>query len=118
MTWIYQQSTGQFLYNGTMVSTGYSGMGPGKNNPAMQSFKHFGPIPQGKYKIGMLYHSHKTGPFAMNLTPINHNALGRTSFEIHGDNPTHTASSGCIILPRDVRLKIGASADKILEVVK
>ncbi|MBS0352021.1 MAG: DUF2778 domain-containing protein [Proteobacteria bacterium] len=118
MTWTYKQSTGQIMLNNKAIGTGYSGIGQGKNNPILQSFRNLGPIPQGRYKIGPLYHSHKTGPFVMNLIPINHNALGRSSFEIHDDNPTHNVSNGCIILSRDLRLRIGMDKDKILEVVK
>ena len=47
------------------------------------------------------------------------NTYGRDGFLIHGDNTAmnHTASHGCIILPRIVRAGIDASDDKVLEVV-
>ena len=34
----------------------------------------------------------------MNLTPLGHNALGRTGFMIHGNNVQDNASQGCVIL--------------------
>ncbi len=54
------------------------------------------------------------------LTPRGHTALGRTSFQIHGDsiNAPGEASSGCIIMPRMVRERIWRSNDRLLKVVK
>jgi hypothetical protein len=53
------------------------------------------------------------------LSPVGHDAHGRSSFLIHGDNSlgNHTASHGCIILSRMVREKMRASGDMDLEVV-
>jgi len=50
----------------------------------------------------------------MNLSPIGHNAHGRTAFRIHGDSGIRpgTASEGCIILPLAIRQKIADSNDK------
>jgi hypothetical protein len=42
--------------------------------------------------------------------------FGRSAFMIHGDNRTHTASQGCIILRRDLREQIDRSDDKELTV--
>jgi len=80
LCWIYSQSTGRLTHvddkgniNYTADATadsGYSGYGPGLNNPAMQSVqakKHgdpAGPIPQGLYIIGKPYDSPTTGPIS------------------------------------------------------
>jgi len=100
MGWTYSQSTGKINHNGTFIGRGYSGKGAGKNNPSMQ-------------------HVRAEGPVTMKLTPIGHNALGRTLFRIHGDNQrmNFTASEGCIILSRSIREKIANSDDTRLNVI-
>lgn len=114
MSWTYHQSTGALLHNGRRVASGYSGSGAGRNNGAMQATHNVGPIPRGAYRIGTPYNTNSHGPHVMRLTPVGHNALGRSGFLIHGDNRTHTASQGCIILPRNVRDTISTSRDHSL----
>lgn len=107
----YSQTTGIFTGPG-ISATGYSGRSDGLNNPSMQSVHDVGPIPQGDYTIQAPHADPKVGPIAMRLVPWTHNTMfGRGSFLIHGDNAqqNHSASEGCIILPRDVRVKIGIS---------
>jgi hypothetical protein len=117
MPWKFDQSSGELRYNGNLIGTGYSGKGVGKNNSTMQHIDFIGPIPTGEYTIGPAYASNTgLGPVVMNLDPINHNALGRTLFRIHGDNSTGSASEGCIIVSRAAREKVAASQDRILEV--
>lgn len=103
---VYSQSLGYLWgFDGTHKSTGYSGFGPGKNNPRMEGVRNIGPIPRGLYAVGQSYDSARTGPLSIPLSPVKHDSLGRTDFLIHGDsikNPG-TASTGCIILPRDIR---------------
>ena len=82
LCWVYSQSTGQLTHvdaNGNVDYTanrGYSGYGPGVNNPAMESVQATqhgdpaGPIPSGYYSIGRPFHSAQTGPGAMRLTPL------------------------------------------------
>ena len=53
----------------------------------------------------------------MPLTPVGHDALGRSGFFIHGDSIKGGASHGCIVLPRPVRLFIANSGDQDLTVV-
>ena len=53
----------------------------------------------------------------MNLQPINHNALGRSGFMIHGNNVQNNASQGCIILGPALRQQIANSGDTTLIVV-
>lgn len=105
----YSQSTGLFTGAGLTV-TGYSGHGEGLDNASMQDVHDIGPLPQGVYTIQPPHADTKVGPVAMRLVPAASNDMhGRGDFLIHGDNAAqnHTASEGCIILPRDVRVKIG-----------
>jgi RHS repeat-associated protein len=134
LCWLYIQSTGELLhldsnqYADYYATGGYSGYGPGYNNPAMESVQSLrrgdpaGPIPAQSYSIGRPFHSAHTGPGAMRLTPIGGlNALGRKDLEIHGDNSQYnnTASTGCIIEGPAVRNKIAQSLanDNCLKVV-
>lgn len=100
-----------------VIGIGYSGTGDGKNNPEMEAVRMIGPLPRGDYEIGPIYDTLHLGPRVMPLTPIGHDALGRSGFFIHGDNAKHDASHGCIILPRGVRELIGAAGDRHLRVV-
>lgn len=117
--WKYDISSGQLSRNGKLVLTGYSGKkGRWRNNPETCHEVAKGPLPPGRYKIGKPFDSGKTGKGAMPLTPMGHDALGRSAFQIHGDNKAGDASTGCIIangLP--VRLAIWNTGDHELEVV-
>jgi RHS repeat-associated protein len=132
LCWIYSQSTGQLTHvdaSGNVDYTangGYSGYGAGLMNPAMQNVQSqqpgdsAGPIPQGEYSIGAPHYSPNTGPMTMNLDPIKGtNTFGRTLLRIHGDNNAHnhTASTGCIVEPPNVRKRIADSRDNCLKVV-
>ena len=120
MTWQYNQRTGRLQRNGHDVSTGYSGMGIGRNNPVMENARDLGPIPRGRYRIGPQYRHPTKGPVTMALEPIGHAAHGRTHFLIHGDsirNPGN-ASEGCIVLDRAARQAIAASGDNEIEVIQ
>lgn len=118
MTWTYSQSSGELSQDGVFAGTGYSGAGIGRNNPVAQATPNVGPVPQGYYEIGPPYTSPKTGPITMVLTPDpNTQVFGRTAFRIHGDNASHTASHGCIILGPAIRKEIAASGDTQLEVL-
>lgn len=120
MTWVYSQKKGNLKHNGVTISTGYSGHGEGKNNPKLETKKNVGPIPRGLYDIGLSYDHASKGPTTMGLTPVGHNACGRSDFLIHGDSIKYPgcASEGCIILNRDTRNKISDSKDKRLEVIE
>ena len=100
---------------------GYSGRQPdGKNQPNKQSEHNIGPIPVGSYRIGPPIDTMTHGPFVMPLSPDPDNQMfGRDGFLIHGDSVVHpgTASEGCIILARDVRQKVWASADHTIHVI-
>ena len=123
MPWIYHQSTGVLNYrhehSSHPVGRGYSGAPGSMNKPTLEGVPFKGPIPRGNYHIGPMYHHHDKGPDVMNLTPVGHDAHKRDHFRIHGDNKhlNHSASEGCIILPKPIRLRLGHSLDKELHVV-
>ncbi len=121
MTWRYDQSNGDITRNGVFVGTGYSGAGrtaaTGRNNPAMEAEQGRGPIPRGRWKIGPAYKHPNLGPICMVLTPVGHEAHGRTLFRIHGNNTANDASHGCIIAAPGIRKAIADSGDTELEVV-
>jgi RHS repeat-associated protein len=126
LCWIYYQTTGRLEHvlmssDSTIIDyssgSGYSGVGAGLNNPAMQSVPNVGPIPQGAYRIGPSYDSPHMGRSTMNLRPsATTNTFGRSLFRIHGDNQqrNNTASEGCIIESASVRQRIANSGDNCL----
>lgn len=122
MAWKYSQSTGQFNNPvGSGVCLGYSGHAEGLNNPKLQAVREVGPIPQGDWKIGAFFDdAGGKGLIVAHLTPLpGTETFGRSGFMIHGDNGqgNHTASEGCLILPRLVRGMVMASSDRMLTVV-
>jgi hypothetical protein len=115
--WTYEQRTGRFLdVDGEHIATGYSGFGPCRNDPATERLAGLGPLPRGRYHIGHEVDSSTRGPVVLPLTPVGHDAHGRSGFLIHGDSREHPgqASHGCIILPRAVREMISDSEDREL----
>lgn len=125
--WTYDQSSGRLFRDGKFFSPGYSGKGRGKNNPALQGVRGVGPIPRGKWRLVSIYDSKNVGPRTIRLHAVDatpgddrHDATGRTAFRIHGDSirAPGTASRGCIILPRTVRVAMWSSGDHDLEVVE
>jgi hypothetical protein len=120
MPWEYNQQTGNLTRNSQQVGVGYSGRGNGWNNPLMEAVQGVGPIPRGRYRIGSQHVHPGKGPVTMALSPVGHNAHGRTHFLIHGDSIQHPgdASEGCVVLPRPVREAIAASGDTDLQVVQ
>lgn len=121
--WKYSQSTGELTSPaGSSVGHGYSGHGDGVNNPALQNVEKVGPIPQGLWSIGQFFYDiGGKGPIVAHLTPMPEtNTFSRSGFMIHGDNEelNHTASEGCIILPRGIRQMMEVSLDRSLLVVE
>lgn len=124
--WKWDQSAGELSCDGVFVSPGYSGKANGVNNPSLQGKVGYGPIPQGRWKIVERYDSANVGPYALVLHAVDatpgddrHDPTGRGAFRIHGDNVRgdRSASKGCIILPRAIRVRIWTSGDRDLEVV-
>lgn len=122
MAWTYEQRTGALHWNGKLFAVGYSGGGPGKNNPSMEQVKRVGPIPKGWYTIsGPPYTSPTHGPFVLRLLiQVGNKMYNRGSFLIHGDSIDHPgmASEGCIIMARWVRKAIWSSGDYQLNVIE
>jgi hypothetical protein len=114
VSWRFEQDTGLLFDEfGKVAGKGYSGKGEGVNNPALQNV---GPIPVGGWTIGPPFFSEKHGPYCLSLSPNTWQT--RWGFLIHGDSIAHPgqASEGCIILTREVRMKVWNSGDHQLEV--
>jgi hypothetical protein len=122
MLWIYSQRTGKLFHGDTLAGSGYSGFGRGKNNPDFEKFADVGPIPAGLWLIQVPpFDSETHGPVCLRLVPERQtDTWGRSGFLIHGDSIQHpgSASHGCIILPRPVRLQVAASSDDQLLVLE
>lgn len=120
MPWTYRQSTGELIFNGAVVATGYSGAGAGINNNAMQAERNTGPIPVGSYTVGAPFTHPHAGPYTMRLTPRpGTNTFGRAGLMLHGDSRRHpgAASEGCIIENIGARMRVWASQDHVINVV-
>lgn len=121
--WSYQQSTGNLTdpKGTTYYRVGYSGRDRGLNNSLMQDVPDIGPIPQGLWLIDAeWFDDPEKGPMVVHLIPLfPTDVFGRDGFMIHGDNEemNHTASEGCLILPRVYRQAIKDSGDTRLEVI-
>ena len=119
--WTYHQATGElFDRSDVHVATGYAGAPEGKNDPTKQDIPKVGPLPRGRYTIGSPHDSPHTGPYTMDLTPDPTNEMyGRGDFRMHGDSEEHpgAASEGCIVMPREVRVRVWISGDHQLKVV-
>ena len=120
---IYQQSTGQFgigysshadidtiVHHRLVVATGYAGRGEHINSPAAEHLVGQGPPPRGIWALDPARTHKALGPYSIGmrwLTEQNGKAIpgGRSGFYIHGDNArgNRTASSGCVVLPPDIR---------------
>ena len=119
--WTYSQQTGKLTSeDGSIRGVGYSGRGADLNNPAGEADVGQGPIPEGMWTIGPFFSDPGgKGPIVCRLTPEDGTeTFGRSGFMIHGDNSesNHTASEGCIILARLLRVAIEVSGDNSLQV--
>lgn len=111
---LYEQATGHLgIVNGDFdcpFAAGYSGRGDHRNRAESQSVKGAGPLPRGVYRMRVVPHPRFAAP-AIQLIPDGHNQMeGRSDFWIHGDNRKRdfSASEGCIILDRNIRLALAA----------
>ncbi len=113
MTWVFTVTLGSIAHNGMHVGNVYSGNGPDLDNPADEAVVGHGPIPRGEWQIGTFFDHPHLGPCVARLTPVGHDAHGRSGFFIHGDNAAmnHTASDGCIIAAQPIRHAICLSHD-------
>lgn len=115
--WVYEQATGRLSREGQPVAIGYSGFGPGKNNPDMEHVHDVGPIPQGWWSIVAVKDSATEGPVTIFLEPWpGTKTYGRSGFRIHGDSKEHAccASHGCIIEPKAGRKKVEEFPEPLL----
>ncbi len=121
--WTFTQCNG--VLRGSIIATGYSGKGEGKNNPAMQNIEGIGPIPCGFYTIELIVdgegnaidYGDKKAP-VFRLIPDAMNVMfDRSGFLLHGDNATHTASDGCMIQDHSTRVAVEQNSDKRLQVL-
>jgi len=135
MPWIFRVKAGELVDpDGVVRASVYAGHGAARNNPDLegQHGKHDasgkilagGPLPRGTYKLDLLkVDGDHMGPYAIHLMPdpetkekildLHRDAL---SFYIHGDNATHDASEGCLIVPRTLRGEMWQSPDHELRV--
>lgn len=104
---------------GGVEFTAYSGFGEGLNDPMMEAIPDVGTIPRGEWEV-TAWHDHyeDKGPCVAQLSPVGHDAHGRSGFLCHGDNAlaNHTASHGCIIAAHDARQAWRDSGDMNLMV--
>lgn len=116
----YSQISGGISLDDENIGDGYSGFGSGLDNPSLEAEHDVGPIPRGKWHIDRWDDHHGTkGPCVAVLSPVDHDAHGRSAFLIHGDNPdvNHSASHGCIIASRPIRQQLRDSGQTELEVI-
>jgi hypothetical protein len=119
--WTFVQRTGAIFHDGAPKGAGYSGIGAGKNNPALQADPDVGPIPRGFYTIaGLIDKDLVCGEYVLVLTPDSENEMfGREGFRWHGDSIEHpgNASHGCIVSARPLRAEAWEGPDHNLQVV-
>ena len=121
MPWTYCQTDGAFTDpDEARAGEGYSGHGPGLNNPAMEADAGVGPIPAGPWRMRLAVDHPRLGPCAIPLTPDGFDPHGRSEFFIHGDNAqlNHGASHGCIVTGHAVRVALAGSLDRTLHVIR
>lgn len=114
MTFIYRQTNGHMTKDDHLIGVGYSGNGEGLNNPDKEREVAVGPIPRGQWHIDRWDEHHgEKGPIVAVLSPVGHDAHGRSEFLIHGPhaNDHQDSSHGCIILARPIREAMRASGD-------
>jgi len=116
----YIQSTGELFINGKFIAKGFAGAPGFINDPHSEHLENQGPLPRGRYKMTHLkYYKTKDD---IRLTPLDESRMhGRSGMLIHGDSKEFpgTGSTGCIILPPDIRKKIAEEVlrgNDILEV--
>lgn len=126
--WTYEITTGSmYKPDGSLLAVGYSGgwggLSQDKNNPDAENIVGEGPIPEGLWTFGDLFHDDEMNcDDVLRLTPDSATDLkGRSAsgFLIHGDgkNDAGFASKGCIILPHLARITMGNSTDHQLNVI-
>lgn len=116
----FKISTGELFADDACVGSGYSGAPGYVNDPASCSLPQQGPIPPGQWSImPPVDKPGSLGAFCLPLVPMaGTDALGRSSFYVHGDNssrPPRSSSEGCIVTDRATREFIAGAV--VLEVI-
>jgi len=120
--WTYSQKSGELITpQGVLLGHGYSGHGPGLDNPLLQNIHNVGPIPEGQWTVGAFFDDPGgKGPVVAHLTPCaGTETFGRSGFMVHGAHIGETeplSSDGCIILAHALRVAIRDSGDSALMV--
>ena len=121
MSWRYGQTSGKLYHDNELIGTAYSGYEQDHNVHADEELPKLGPIPVGKYTIGLFFDDPGgKGPTVAHLVPCEGTeTFGRSGFMVHGDNSKldFSGSEGCIVAPRAVREAMRASDDRELEVI-
>lgn len=114
----FDRKLGILMVNGLIVKGVWSGHGDARNDPSREQEKGIGPLPAGKYEIGVMHNSKHLGPDVMQLFPYPSNKMfDRSEFFMHGDHANDTdfsASDGCIIAPHQIRQEVNKSKDREL----
>lgn len=112
---VYEQATGKLSFQEggkiRLLGYGYAGKHPHINQTSAEALASRGPLPRGSYRVLPPVSHARLGPVTMFLSPFpTNNMFGRSGFYIHGDNQhaNRTASSGCIVLAKPIRLAIAA----------
>ena len=108
---------GHIYHNHYFVGTGYSGFGPGLNNPHYEGADHIGVIPHGRYRIKPIAERKLGGDDVMMLTSVLPNKQINFDCFIRGDNSMHNGAQA-IILDQKIRKEIAASRDYALQVIQ
>lgn len=120
--WIYSQSLGTIRRDdGPVVGTGYAGNGRFKNDPDAQDRHDEGPLPRGDYTVEAPVDTVTHGPYVLRLVPDATNQMHeRSGFLLHGDSihDPGSASDGCIVQAKRVRMKVWESGDTRLRVIR
>jgi hypothetical protein len=112
MAWKYIISSGKLFLDGVLVGTCYSGHMQSMNSTNYQTADDTGPIPVGKYTIGMPYTDPQRGEMVMGLTPDPANVIQKGDFKIHGDTQSNLergareASARSIVASELIRVDI------------
>mmetsp|Transcript_25708 Transcript_25708/g.40812 ORF Transcript_25708/g.40812 Transcript_25708/m.40812 type:complete len:175 (+) Transcript_25708:62-586(+) len=108
-TFTYNKSSSSFTGAGS-THEAHSGL-PGWWDEAT---KNAGPTPSGQYRVSSVtYDPNKSVPRRANITPVGHDAKGRTFLQVHkpSENPLKAAakldSRGCIVTDGAGNVKVG-----------
>jgi len=109
MICFYNQRIGRMSCSGPGSGNGYSGTGPGRNNPDYNSVPFVGPTPRACYIVGELIPTSNLGPNIRQLTPVDtfpSDTRDPSTIYMHGNNSSNDASKGCMIMPPQTRTDI------------